>query len=208
MITEQPQTQCGPCGRDWSARELQLCRRLDWRFLFSEVTLECVAYCGPAGDLLEALNLFASRVTPFLPDSPAIGVTRGETFDVAVLVHPTAVQVAAAHNALRSGGRLYLECRGPIARLGAERRWLTVEGLCEHLRDLGFEEVEAYLPWPKSQHARGFLPLTDAAGAGGYFLRGRAGFAGRLKSAIGTQLLRLGLLPYLAPDVSIVARKA
>ena len=194
--------------RDWSDQQLQLCRRLDWRFLLQDATLRRVVYYGASSDLLEALRAFAVEVKSFLPREQGIASPEEEeTADVAVLVHPTVAQVAAAHRWLRPGGEIYLECRGPMAALTIFQKWRGLRGVREHLRLAGFSEVEAYWPWPWCRGAREFLPLTDPAAAASYFRRCRPGRLGRLKSAFGTRILRLGLLPYLALDVSVIARR-
>ncbi len=131
-------------------------RRLDWRFLLPDPSLEEVGYLGPEGGLLEGLRLLGHprRLGRDEPEPSAHSL---------VVVCGARPDLELACSRLRPGGFLYLECdRRDPHRPGL----LPGPGpgaICRKLRRLGLEGPRAHLHWPDFEACRSILPLRPPA---------------------------------------------
>jgi hypothetical protein len=155
-----------------------LLRRVDWRFLVQSTDEPRISVRTEA--MAQSLTLVSADGKP----------------DLAVLVDPTARELADAAAALPPGGTLYAEWY----RLHSRRR------LTRDLDRAGLSDVRWYWPWPRpSKGAAFWLPL-DAPNALSFFLQQRrrsAPLRRRVPTAIWPLVRRLGLLVPLCA----VARK-
>ena len=200
---------------------LHASRRLDWRFLLPDPNLGRVACVSPVEESLrESLRLFSASLTMVAVDAPGMK----EAYDV-VVSQPSPAALRHAAGLLKPGGFLYLEAQTKsmlsaksillaksilfaVAGPGRGRRRPGWSGLAADLKQLGFVEVQAHWHWPNFQAATKIIPLDDRAALLFALAPARRGAAGRLKGALGRLLVWSGLLIWLAPCVSIVARKA
>ena len=175
-------------------------RRLDWRFLLPSHRLGRVAYLGEADtSLLEALETFAEHVA-----RPAEGASG--TYDLVVLRNPHAALLDRAHRLVRPGGSIYVELdRSALWGLAGLRRPRRIRRI---LSGLGFEAIQLSWHQPDFRRCGQIFPL------GASEIVHRALGERTLKTTLRVRawrdrlLLRLGLLPALAPAVSIVATRA
>lgn len=191
-------------GRD---RELQLVRRVDWRFLLPDPRLRHLAYLGPKnGLLLQALQHFSEPFSIIswsdLPDYRP-GIHSG--FDLAIVHSPRAVDLEGIRSILGYGGYLYWE----IDRSAISQRWRM-----RHFRDyvtslekLGFEDVRASWHRPNFDSCLEIIPLDEENALRYVFTRHKQKLTGQIQVAAGKFLAENGLLSRVVSSVSIVARK-
>ena len=190
---------------------LQASRRLDWRFLLPDPSLQQIAYSGPGrGALLDSLRLFSESLALLEP-----AAADGAQYDLVVASAPAYPALTRAAAAVRPGGFLYVEIYRPF-RLIQPRVRRAAAG-APQLRDAtdyvaviarqGFGEVAAYWHWPNFETCAEIVPLDDRAAILLAFARRRSGAAARLKSAFGRGLVRSGLLAWAVPCFSVVGRK-
>ena len=211
----------GPGRRvDSRDRDLQLSRRLDWRFLLPNPHLQRVAYLDPKrGTLLEALQRFSDSLTVIsttsrLPTAPEDQYL----FDLVVLRSGSPAHIGRVSPLLKAGGYLYWEI-DRMSRLrslfgitrqdgSVQSRSLTQYQDCVVvLERLGFCDVEAYWHCPNFEECLELIPLSDRSVLEYFFSRTRSGFAGQLKLTAGRYLMKAGLLPGVVPCFSILACK-
>jgi hypothetical protein len=181
-----------------TADELQLARRVDWRFLLPRPDLGDVACAERADpDLVAACNRFAASLSQL--GAPGGGPAGG--VDLVVLVDPVRAEIVQAADALRAGGWLYAELpRRLRPTSGADRR------RCLHvLRSLGFEEIAVHVHWPSFAECAEIFSPQDPAPARAWIARRQKQGHQALRVLILRLALRLGLLARVAP-VSVVAR--
>jgi hypothetical protein len=104
---EKSQVSTEPTPRR-SDQELQLVRRIDWRFLLPEPSLRRVAYFGPeTGTLPAALKHFSESLTIISPSAEAVPAQ----FDLVVLRLREMADLKRAPILLAPGGFLYWEMK-------------------------------------------------------------------------------------------------
>lgn len=218
-----------------SDHELQLARRIDWRFLLPEPYLRRVAYFGPeTGTLPAALRHFSESFTII---SPSAGSTTTH-FDLVVLRLREATDLAKAHALLMRSGLLYWEMK-PLKwptffrRLISSRRpsWAAAEatdrslsavphkgaGLQQNvlklfrddvgaLERLGFQNIQMHWQRPNFEACLEIIPMNDLT-LDYTFSRTRSDLASRMKFAAGRMMMKTGLLSCLTPCFSLIARK-
>lgn len=192
--------------RPFTDLDLQLCRRLDWRFLLHDTHLGNVAYFGPKDTALAiALERFSDCLTMFSKEE---SVRRtgplDKTFDGTVISSPTASTIEGAKKLLKPGGWLYAEL-GISGRFSVRSQ--GVNGLRATMRDAGFSTVRAYWHRPSFEACREIVPLDDAAALEYVLSRRHQDFAGRIKAWAGRCAMRTGLLPFALPGVSLLGYK-
>ncbi len=216
-----------------SDHELQLVRRIDWRFLLPEPYLRRVAYLGSErGALPVALKHFSDsfRIVSAVDDKTA--------FDLVVLRLSERSELAKARALLVSGGFLYWEMkplkwsdswRGLIKR-SPRPLWGAVEatecglavphkgaGLQQNilrffhdhvaaLERLGFDDIQMHWQRPNFEACLEIIPLKETT-LDYAFARPRTDLASRLKFAAGRVMVQTGLLAHLTPCFSLIARK-
>jgi hypothetical protein len=202
-----------------SDHELQLVRRIDWRFLLPEPYLRRVAYFGPAkGALPSALEHFSESFQN-------ISSPKKAKFDLVVLGLRDAPDLEKAHTLLAPGGFLYWEMK-PVSlsvawrhlmnrdvetSQAASKRWRWVLNLFgEHidaLERLGFGDIQLHWHRPNFEACLEMIPMHEPA-LDYTFSRTRSDLASRLKFAAGRVMMQSGLLAHLTPCFSIIGRKA
>lgn len=216
-----------------SDHELQLARRIDWRFLLPGPYLRRVAYFGrEPGALPSALKNFSESLR-------LNSVAENDSFDLVVLHLIEASSLAKAHKLLVPGGFLYWEMK-PIdwaaslhnfKKRSPRPSWAAVEatecglatvphkaGLQQNvlnlfhdhvaaLERLGFCDIEIYWLRPNFEACLEIIPMNEAAALDYAFSRPRSDLASRLKFAVGRVMMKSGLLAHLVPCFSLIARK-
>lgn len=196
---------------------LQASRRLDWRFLLPDPSLERVAYVGPRnGEMATSLKLFANTLKVFSGSEVHSGdYTR---YDVVVVTNPAYHELRLATDLVRPGGYLYVESCSPFtsrqqlgrlvtrAVLQRPRLWNPRDHI-KVLKQLGMDKAEAYWFWPNCEAATKIIPLHDPAALSQAFAldkRGK-GRKGRLTALGKRWLMQSTLLGTFVPYYGIVA---
>jgi hypothetical protein len=201
-----------------SDHELQLARRIDWRFLLPEPYLRRVAYLGPErGALPAALEHFSDsfRIVSAVDDEAV--------FDLVVLRLSEVPEVAKAHALLTPGSFLYWEMK-PLKwsdslrhldngrdQANASNEWRRTLNLFQHyfaaLEQFGFGDIQMHWQRPNFEACLEIIPMNEAAALDYAFSRPRSDWASRLKFAAGRVMMQTGLLAHLTPCFSLIARK-
>ena len=194
-------------------RELQLIRRVDWRFLFPEPALRRVAYVGSRDEvLLAALGRFSESLTVFSQqDLAAIPEPENHDFDLVIMRSRLRGDLETAVSLLRVGGYFYWEIdrRNWLSfkrKARAGPRFPIFSDYVGFLKPLGFSEIGLQWHFPNFEMCRQMVPLDDPV-ALGYVLRANNGRALRLKTFLGCRPRILILLRWLLPCISITAKK-
>jgi hypothetical protein len=189
-------------------KELQLVRRVDWRFLLPDPRLRHLAYLGPKnGLLLEALQHFSEPFSIIswsdLPDYRP-GIHSG--FDLAIVHSPRAVDLEGVHSIIGDGGYLYWEIDrsawGQRWRMRHFRKYVTA------LTEVGFDDIRASWHRPNFDSCLEVIPLDDEIALRYVFSRHKGKLTGRIQKAAGKFLAENDLLSRFASSLSIVARKS
>ena len=181
--------------------DLQIARRLDWRYLLPDPKLGKLALIGkPDGVLLEALQLLSEKLT-VIPSSAHSAPPLPANCDVAVVCSSETETVALASSALRVGGYLYWE-------LGATRSRFSFGRYRAALRKHGFEEIKAYWCRPSFEDCLEIIPLSEPS-ALAFALSRRLGGTRRWLFQAAVRLLAGIAIPAgVVSCPSVVARKA
>jgi hypothetical protein len=198
------QTGDNAAGRD---EDLQLSRRLDWRFLLPDPRLRHLAYLGPKeSPLLQALQHFSEPFSIIawsdLPDYRP-GIHSG--FDLVVMHTPRAVEFAGIHSILRDGGYLYWE----IGRTHLAQRWRLrhFRNYVAPLTKLGFDDIRVSWHRPNFDSCLEIIPLDDKAALRYVFTGHKGDLTRQIQVAAGKLLVETALLSRVVTSVSLVARK-
>ena len=196
-------TQLNVAAVEWGRpdRDLQIARRLDWRYLLPDPRLREVTLIGrPEGILFEALQRFSEKLT-VIPRSARRTQTTPGNSDVAVVRSNEPGAVALASSALRTGGYLYWE-------LGASRWRLSLRSCHAALRKHGFDEIKVYWCRPSFEECLEMIPLREPSALAFSLSRRFGGKRRWLLHAAGRLLASTDIPARLMPCRSIVARKA
>jgi hypothetical protein len=206
-----PNTDRKRVGRD---RELQISRRLDWRFLLPQPDLNCVAYLGPEdGALPFALKHFSSsfEIISSRVDANA-QPSGGRSFPLVVLCSWRPSDLEAASSLLSPGGSLYWEIdrkawslsgQGALGRF----RQLYWSDPVASLERLGLSAVETHWHYPNFDTCRQIIPLNDWSALAFVFSRDHARVGRRMLLQGARVLAGPWALRHLVPCLSVVARK-
>ena len=189
-------------SKSFSDLDLQLSRRLDWRFLLANTQLENVAYIGKQKpSLVAGLEKFSACLT--IVSSKTAEALPG-TFDLVVVASATPPVFECAARILKNGGWIYVEV-GFSARLRAKLQGLN--GFRTDLLCAGLRDVRAYWHRPSFETCREIVPLDDRVALDYVLSRQQADFADKLKSRAARFASQTGLLPFVLPSVSLLACK-
>lgn len=199
-----------------SDQDLQLVRRIDWRFLLPEPYLRRVAYLGPeSGALPTALKHFSESFQ-------LISNAENAMFDLAVLRLREVADLAKANKLLAPGGFLYWEMK-PVNWMALllyrtndkndprPKRWQRVPNFfhdhVEALEQAGFQDIQIHWQRPSFESCLEIIPMNEATALDYAFGRPRSDLASRIKFAAGKVMMQTGLLAHLKPCFSLIARK-
>lgn len=181
-------------------RDLQIARRLDWRYLLPDPTLCRLALIGrPDGVLLEALQLFSEKVT-VIPSSAQPVPPLPANCDVAVVCSSEPAAVALASSALRIGGYLYWEP-------GATRWRFSLRSCHATLGKHGFDEIQVYWCRPGFEDCLEMIPLSEPSALAFALSRRFGGTRRWLIQAVVRLLAGIAIPAGLVSCWSLVARK-
>ena len=202
--TQPPQRNDGGTGRD---RDLQLVRRLDWRFLLQDPQLRNVAYFGPLHSiLLTALTRFCESLTVVNESSQHVpSINAGSAFDMVVLHSSEFARLQSASSVLRDGGQIYWEID---RNQGLGRRdYRHVRAYSSILRSLGFHNPLAHWHRPNFDSCLEMIPLDDLTAMRYRLDIQSTSPRGLAKTTLVRYLLHSGVLTRIVPCLSLVARK-
>ena len=172
---------------------LPLSRRLDWRFLLPDPTLNRFAFVGPeASTLLHALQRFSRE-----------RVERGQLADLVVLTDATLTDF---RHHISSASAFYLELNRPtwpkrLRQAAAPTNYLRAAAKA------GFR-ADAYWHYPDFEAATRIIPLSVASPLLNVIAKNRRDTKTRIKVAGMGWLLKSGLLARTVPTLSIIGFKA
>jgi hypothetical protein len=197
-----------PCA---SGRILELCRRLDWRFLLPDPDLRRIGYFGEACELLEALQKFGESVT-VVPGGNLKSGASGTRFDTVVLRQPSLETLETAGHMIDAGGQLYIEAGGGLGRVSS-RKVLSrgLVGIMKYARvlwNMQFDDIQAYWHRPGFESCHQIVPLFDRVAM--KFILSRehpTNVVGEARLIAARCLLTSGLLPHIVPCYSVIAQK-
>lgn len=199
-----------------SDQDLQLARRIDWRFLLPEPYLRRVAYWGPAkGALPAALEHFSESFQ-------VVSANDAGAFDLVVLRLREVADLGKANELLAHGGFLYWEMK-PVNWTAAlhyrtngksdsmPKRWRRVPNFfheqVEALQRLGFQDIQIHWQRPNFEGCLEIIPMQEATALDYAFGRPRSDLASRVKFAAGKVMMQTGLLAHVTPCFSLIAQK-
>jgi hypothetical protein len=217
LADPQHRDQPGTAARHSRASDLHAIRRLDWRYLLSDPHFRRVAYLGPGNDsLVDALKRFSHSFVHLLA-VPDVGSAKGGhiTADLVVVQSPCRSSLEQAARLLTADGLLYCELeRRPLFRRSSGTppargiRGLKLRmGIQTVLRSLGFREITIHWHFPNFEECRRIIPAAEPAALEHLLRASQHPIPGPLARALARGLARTGILFYLMPCVSIVARK-
>ncbi len=195
---------CSESSRQFSDLDLQLCRRLDWRFLLPSSDLGNVAYLGREKiGLTAALAKFSKSLTVISSGKASrIANVHTNRFDLAVVTSPTASNFSTAYSLLKNGGYLYAEVgflADRIKSFGSYRSDLV---------KAGFTNAHTYWHRPNFEGCREIVPVENKFALDYVLSRAQADTAGQIKSLAGRVAQRVGLLGVVISSVSLLACKS
>lgn len=172
---------------------LPLSRRLDWRFLLPDPTLNRVTFIGPqSSTLLHALQRFSLE-----------SVEPGQQTDLVVMTDPT---LADFKRHINSASAFYLELNRPTW----PKRLTQAAAPTSYLRaaaKAGFQ-ADAYWHYPDFEAATRIIPLSVTSPLLNVIAKNRHDTKTRLKVAGMGWLLKSGMLARTVPCLSIIGYKA
>jgi len=200
-----------------SDRQLQLIRRIDWRFLLPVPELETVAYIGPAdGMLLHSLKTFSKSVC-VLESEIAIQECRS-TFDIVVTRNPSKKTLQQTVHLLRPQGMLYIEHDRQLKTFQSNydtteqfrifrSRFKTPHDYVTHLETLGFDNIQKHWHQPDFEACTVIVPLEDATALRHFLATRKPGVRGKLLSLAIVSSFQFGLLQRMIRCFSILAQR-
>ena len=176
---------------------------MDWQFLLPETEHGRVACAGDVDDAL-ARGLALLGGTVHHVRSATDWHALAGSCSLVVLARPRPEDIDAALSALRPGGWLYAEIRRgrPFSR-GPR----TLSGWLRALRRAGLHEVAAHWHIPDVATSSRIVPFDAPVVVRDALLRLRSRRFGTAISAAAHLAQRLGTLPLLAPEGSVVGRR-
>ena len=215
QVGYQSRTSASPQQQPERARDLQLIRRLDWRFLLPAPQLGRVVYFGSPSDSLASALREYSRSLTVLPEQRSFPGHPGPPFDLAVVTTPRKFVLEQAYALLTEGGYLYCES-GHKAQRSSSRYEVAFEllkgGLAQNpahsLSSMGFLEVRAYWHHPNFESCLRMIPLCEPSALEHFLKRSSIPLPRTLTRNLGRFAANTGILARFLPCVSFVARRA
>lgn len=179
--------------------QLQLVRRLDWRFLFEEVELGHVAYGGQQDEeLWQALSTFSGTLTRVSE------LDNLQSVDCLVLKNPSLSEFQNSLKSLKLGARFYVEFQRKRSQITLNRfHYLYISAA----RRLGYHHLQSNWHWPNFAEANRIIPLSSPEGLAYVYAKGRTDKKTQLKVFGLSQLVRTRLLHSLVTCLSLTGAK-
>ena len=172
---------------------LPLSRRLDWRFLLPDPTLNRVTFSGPeSSTLLVALQRFSRELAE-----------QGQPTDLLVMIDPT---LADFMRHIGSAAAFYLELNRPTWQKRL-RQAAAPTGYLRAAARAGFQ-ADSYWHYPDFEAATRIIPLSVASPLLNVVAKNRHDAKTRLKVAGMGWLLKSGALARTVPCLSIIGFKS
>lgn len=193
--------------------DIELYRRIDWRFLLPGPLPPRVGYLGAPGPLLSALGK-VTEVSPIRPASDGdLRSADNAKFEL-VVASSTAADLRQAAQAVAQGGMLYWEIRrgkalGRAVQAAASvgRRQFSIRP-ARLLRELGFSDVQLFWHRPDFENCREIVPM-DGRDALLHFLRRTCSGLRRNVILHGARYLAdTGVFPNLVTCLAVLAVRA
>lgn len=142
---------------------LRSVRRLDWRFLLADPSLDSVAYLGAGADgMLSALRAHSRSLRVLNRGESEVHANAGfERCDLVVVQAPRRNDLLLAASSLRPGGWLYCELPSSEQR-SVESEFLSPARARTELETAGIEVVETYWHNPDFESCTRMIPLSQA----------------------------------------------
>lgn len=212
----QPASQLSNMDRD---SQLQMVRRLDWRFLLPDPRLSHVAYWGPTqNSLFQALEQFSDSLTILSHcekySTKQVEVERKpeQSFDCIVVHSPDQNDLQNVAQFLSPHGYLYWEIERVVRFVSL--RHFRQSGILRHfreyttfLKDTGFVDIHVHWHRPDFERCLEIIPLDKPDALHYVFLRKSGSFPSQILLRAGKLLVTTNLLAPLVSSFSIVARK-
>lgn len=190
-----------PGPRSSAEQDLQLCRRIDWRFLLPQSALGDVGYMGGVQEtLVSALRRFSQTLT-VLTNEQRAGASE-QKFDLLVLISPSLETFQHAARLLKRDGWLYAELE---ESLWHPRR---TKSFTEHMRRLGFCSIKTYWHRPNFEACREIVPLDHSSALQYVLSRNQSDFPGRMKAFAARSATKAGILEGFLSSCSLIAQKS
>ncbi|MCG8604773.1 hypothetical protein MJD09_07225 [bacterium] len=196
--------------------ELELVRRIDWRFLLPDPNLGTVAYVGPEDETLtSALKRFCDSLIMLDGSTPSGSGQEDQRYDV-LTSRADWNQTARACSRLRKGGYLYweIERASPLGIFGSKTTPASLKTgrvyfnrYIELLESSGFRDVSVHWHRPDFDNCLDIVPLNTKGALEHFFSRDSADIKGRVKKIGGLFLNKTGLVHRWAPCISLTASK-
>lgn len=203
--------------KDVTAALLPVSRRVDWRFLLPDPVLGNVFCLEPVTpSLAESLQKFSDSLTTLAPQEAGDERWR-ECADLLVACDPSRQALSRATELLKPGAYIYIEAQGLLPRLKRRRRPARTNAVgsgslwrpaayTHFLGDPGFSQIEGHWHWPNFERCKMMIPLRTPAAAHLAFARGGQSVQARLKTGLGRAVVSAGLLAWVVPYFSVIAR--
>lgn len=180
-------------------------RRLDWRFLLTPEFRAVGILEGADPGLVSALRSLSSSLA-VVSDFRAASESHAGRYDLVVLVDPPSDEIGAATAALKSDGWLYVQVS--VLRARPVRRPRVIPAYVRALRQAGLDDVAGYWHFPDLASCEEIVPIGSAGALTFSLGRRRTARLARAKTRLAAVLARAGLLGYVAPQGSVVGRRA
>ncbi len=168
--------------------------------------LEYVACIGaPAGDFIAALDAFSRHFEKITDVKSAANQINKFEFDVLVASQAKPAEIEAALPLLKPEGFLYWEVER--SRLEGAAKFRSVYSYRKHLKKMGFGDIQIYWHRPNFAACKEIIPLENTAALNFTLAKGHVGLKGQAKEIAGKLLKMSGLLAFVVPCFSLVAKK-
>ena len=184
--------------------ELQLARRVDWRFLLPKPDLPDTAYVGRSNiALLESLKVFSASLQVLSNDRIQL-----QRFSLVVAHTPTATELQQSFQAVKPGGHIYVEvCRETQSRNAAKERIGQPNDFSRAFRRQGLLDVQLHWHWPDFDACCELVPCMDQKALVCALRRRGTGFRSSWKSYSAALLVRSNLITRFIPCFSILGHQ-
>jgi hypothetical protein len=179
---------------------LSISRRLDWRFVFANPSLQHVVVAGqPDDDLLNALMALSDHVSIWQGQSV-------ESCSMLVMQNPSSSLCRRALETIKPV-QFYFEFGSHS--LNFRIRHVFDRALCiAAARNSGYTAIRSYWHWPDIANANRIIPLSQSEALSFVLAKDRSDFKTSLKMAGLNSLRQTGLLVLIIKSLGIAGERA